>query len=166
MDLFLLNLLALLSMDKLVVGNMFLFLTSSQCYLWLTLLLMLISRPDPAEEMPREMRHCSWQIGAWPSSSRLRCRKEWAGKEENNENFHHSESLWPRSKKVDNSGAENKNGRIWRTSRDQEMVRYIKLQTQSRDCEWRRMWRNAFPSRIDLRNCAPPQPGQKGQFSK
>ena len=57
MDLFWLDFLALFSVEKffvikLVVGNLFLVVLSSKCSL---LLLMLTSRPDSAEEMPREM---------------------------------------------------------------------------------------------------------------
>ena len=89
MDLFRLDFLALFSVIKLVVGNIFIF----KCGLWL--LLILTSRPaDPAEEMPREMWHCSWHIAwVWPSPSRLCCWKEGTGEEENNENFHTSESF-------------------------------------------------------------------------
>ena len=128
MGLFRLDFLALFSLDmffviKLVVGNMFLVLLSSKCSL---LLLMLTSRPDPAEEMPREMWHCSWHIAwAWTSSSRLCCWEEGTGEEENNENFHPSESFWPAKAKEGWQIKNSKMSGIEESSmRDEEIIRY------------------------------------------
>ena len=79
MDLFLLDF--LFFVIKLAVGNIFLFLAIPKFDLWMDFLLLLAPCPDPAEEVPGEMRHCSWNKGG---PSRLCSWEEWTGKEEKN----------------------------------------------------------------------------------
>ena len=154
-DLFLVDFLTLfidVVMFLVVVVKIFLVLATSKCDLWvnpLLLLLLLVPCPDPAEEMPGEMRHCSWHVGRPPC---LCAGEERAGKEKNSKDFHHSESCGQGPRRL-----------ITGTEQEPESG---KTRGPSSDCQWRgRRLRECLSNKDSSEKLPSLQPGQEGHLS-